>query len=148
MHETFPNKKLTFATPLAELSRRSTLRPKGLPLSSIQGPFGRLYENIIDDSRDDRAIVLASVSAPESGCRQFGLGKQSPSLSKPVACLVWLGAALAEQSSLVSAAVEQTVLSGIAVWDAGANAGLSARLPTILIHFHAAEIKMRASKSA
>ena len=43
LHKTFANKKLTFATPFAELSRRSTPRPKGLPLhSSIQGPFGRL----------------------------------------------------------------------------------------------------------
>ena len=41
-HKTFAEKK-TFATPFAELSRRSTLRPKGRPLhSSIQRPFGRL----------------------------------------------------------------------------------------------------------
>ena len=34
---------MTFATPFAELSRRSTPRPKGLPFhSSVQGPFGRL----------------------------------------------------------------------------------------------------------
>ena len=33
-HKTFAEKKLTFATPFAELSRRSTLRPKGLPLHS------------------------------------------------------------------------------------------------------------------
>ena len=43
LHKTFANKTITFATPFAELSRRSTPRPKGLPLhSSIQGPFGRL----------------------------------------------------------------------------------------------------------
>ena len=42
-HKTFAENKLTFATPFAELSRRSTLRPKGRPLhSSIQRPFGRL----------------------------------------------------------------------------------------------------------
>ena len=43
LHKTFANNKITCATPFAELSRKSTPRPKGLSFhSSIQGPFGRL----------------------------------------------------------------------------------------------------------
>ena len=57
-HKTFAEKELTFATPFAELSQRSTLRPKGRPLhSSIQRPFGLSNRRFCSEGSIGKVVV-------------------------------------------------------------------------------------------